>query len=461
MTFPALRLAHRCTMVVLLLTVAPPMMAQAGRAPGTSGVPIPIVLVHGNGDHAGMWDQTIMRFASNGYPEERLFAVDLPSPVASSTIRAVEANRSTPEDQTAALSAFVTRVLLRTGASKVALIGSSRGGLTIMNYLRFGGGASHVSHVITCGTPHHGVFANATTQLDGESNGAGAYVQSLNSPREVVPGVRFLTLRSDRLDKYAQPDGAGLGMAGASTTAGFDGPALRGAINVVLPGTDHREVAFGPAAFDAQYRFLTGRLPTRTTIAPQSTVVLNGMISANASGAPTNLPLAGAIVTVHEVDSVTGIRVHAAAHRAVTNHTGRWGPFVGQPGRYYEFEVVQADSAVILHLFRSPFLRSTDLVHIRLPAPPRPRLDSVSVLMVRPRGYLGVGRDTVMIDAQPARGIPVGVPSADRVLQWFARDTSRSVRTRINGETIVVRTYPSDVRRLVLAEFSGDGVSAK
>jgi len=81
--------------------------------------------------------------------------------------------------------------------------------------------------------------------------------------------------------------------------------------------------------------------------------------------------------------------------------------------------------------------------------------------MVRPRGYLGVGRDTVMIDAQPARGIPVGVPSADRVLQWFARDTSRSVRTRINGETIVVRTYPSDVRRLVLAEFSGDGVSAK
>ena len=417
---------------------------------------MPIVFVHGNGDHAGLWDQTIMRFASNGYPEERLFAVDLPSPFASSTIRAVEANRSTPEDQTAALAAYVTRVLLRTGASKVALVGSSRGGMTIMNYLRFGGGAAHVSHVITCGAPHHGVMADATRQLDGEFNGAGTYLQSLTHLREVVPGVRFLTLRSDKFDKYAQPDGGALGMPpGTRTNVGYDGPALRGATNLVLPGADHREVAFGPASFAAQFRFFTGRAPIRTTIAAQSTVVLDGMISANVSGAPTNLPLAGAIVTVHEVDSLTGIRTHAAVHRAVTNQTGRWGPFVGLPGRSYEFEVVQRDSAVILHLFRSPFLRSTDLVNIRLPAPSRPRNDSVSVLVVRPRGYLGVGRDTVLIDAQPAKGIPAGVPTADRVLLWYGRDSSRSVRTRINSETIIVRTYPSDTRRLVLAEFSG------
>ncbi len=421
-----------------------PMAAQAQT---------PVVFVHGNGDHAGLWDNVIWHFESNGYPASRLFAVDLPNPSASSMLTAVELNRSTPEEQTAALAAFVTRVLLTTGANKVALVGSSRGGMTIRNYVRYGGGAAHVSHVITGGTPNHGVFALPSIQPDGEFNGAGPYLRGLNRGSEVVPGVKFLALRSDSLDKYAQADGAGLGMKGTPTGVDATGPALRGALNVVLPGTDHREVAFGPAAFRAQYRFITGRAPTHMDIVADTVAVLEGMISGHVNASPTNLPLANAVITVHAVDATTGQRLGAPAYRAVTSHTGRWGPFRASPGARYEFEVASPDSTVILHVFRMPFPRSSRLVNFRFPAPPAARADSVSVLIARPRGYLGFGRDTVEFEGARAAGIPPGVPTVDRAIRWFGARDPLSVRTRVNGETIVVRTQPGDKRRLVWAEF--------
>ena len=111
------------------------------------------------------------------------------------------------------------------------------------------------------------------------------------------------------------------------------------------------------------------------------------------------------------------------------------------------------DSAVIVHVFRMPFPRSSRVVNFRFPAPPATRADSVSVLIARPRGYLGLGRDTVEFDGTRALGIPPGVPTVDRAIRWVGAREPISVRTRVNGETIVVRTQPSDKRRLVSAEF--------
>lgn len=431
---------------------APPRTVIAQR-----NVPdVPIIFVHGNGDHAGLWDTTIWRFESNGYDPSRLFAVDLPNPLATGSVNKAEENRSTPEDQTAALAAFVTRVLLRTGANKVALVGSSRGGMTIRNYIRFGGGAAHVSHVLTGGSPHHGVFALADVQPDNEFNGAGTYLTSLNAGEEVVRGVKFLTLRSDHNDKYAQPEMRGAGPTPMRTNVDATGPALRGAQDVVLPGTDHRETAFAPSSFRAQYEFITGRAPTRGDIASDSVAILDGMISANVNGGPTNLPLAGATVTVYEVDRVTGERIGAPAHLRTTTGDGRWGPFRAKPTSTYEFEVVPRDSAVVFDVFRSAFPRGSRYVNFRLPAPQPTRGDSVSVMIVRPRGYFGAGRDSVQFDGAAASGIPPGVPTVDRAIKWFSGAQSQRVVTRVNGETIVVRTRPGDRRRLVLAEFSYD-----
>lgn len=430
--------------------IAPPRTVVAQR-----NVPdVPIIFVHGNGDHAGLWDTTIWRFESNGYDPARLFAVDLPNPLATGSVSKGEENRSTPEDQTAALAAFVTRVLLRTGATKVALVGSSRGGMTIRNYVRFGGGAAHVSHVLTGGSPHHGVFALADVQPDNEFNGAGTYLKSLNAGEEVVRGVKYLTLRSDHNDKYAQPEMRGAGSAAMRTNVDATGPALRGAKDVVLPGTDHRETAFAPTSFRAQYEFITGRAPSRIDIVADTVAILDGMISTNVNGGPTNLPLIGATVTVYEVDRTTGERVGAPAHARTTSTDGRWGPFRAKPTSTYEFEVVPQDSTVIFDVFRSAFPRSSRYVNFRLPAPAALRGDSVSVLIVRPRGYLGAGRDTVQFDGAAATGIPVGVPTVDRAIKWYSGAQSQRVVARVNGETIVVRTRPGDRRRLLLAEFN-------
>ena len=78
---------------------------------------------------------------------------------------------------------------------------------------------------------------------------------------EVTPGPQWMTIRSDHNDKFAQPDGVWIGAKGTPTNVGFDGPELKGAHNVVIPGIDHRETSFGPQAFAAAYGFITGRAP--------------------------------------------------------------------------------------------------------------------------------------------------------------------------------------------------------
>ena len=57
------------------------------------------------------------------------------------------------------LKAEVERVLKTTGASKVILVGNSRGGNTIRNYVQNGGGDRVVSHVVLGGNPAHGIWA--------------------------------------------------------------------------------------------------------------------------------------------------------------------------------------------------------------------------------------------------------------------------------------------------------------
>jgi hypothetical protein len=195
-------------------------------------------------------------------------------------------------------------------------------------------------------------------------------------------------------------------------------------------------------------------------IEAESVIVLNGMVSGSVAGAPTNLPLRGAQVLVHETDAATGQRVTEAVHRVSTRDDGQWGPFRARAGVVYEFEVVAPDSSVLLHLYREPFVRSSQVVNLRLPAPPARRAgagpsaaDSVAVQAVRPRGYLGAGRDTLRFDGELARGIAPGVPAVDRSVRWFEASQPRSVRTEFNGRTLVVRTQPADRRRVVVAEF--------
>ena len=121
----------------------------------------PIVFVHGNGDSAALWINNIWRFETNGFRRNLLWAVDLPIPNARSDDSKPQEYRSSTEDQMKELAAYVAQVKKTTHQPKVALIANSRGGNTVRNYLKNGGGASSVSHAILCGTPNKGKIGRA------------------------------------------------------------------------------------------------------------------------------------------------------------------------------------------------------------------------------------------------------------------------------------------------------------
>ena len=77
--------------------------------------------------------------------------------------------------------------------------------------------------------------------------------------------MRWLTIRSDNNDKFAQPDGEWIGAKGKPTNVSYDGPGAEGRDNVVLPGVDHRESSFSPQAFAADLALHHRRAAHRRT----------------------------------------------------------------------------------------------------------------------------------------------------------------------------------------------------
>src|SRR5213592_3976108 len=313
--------------------LAVPAFAQT--APSAAGEVPPIIFVHGNGDHAALWITTLWRMESNGVPRKRMLATNFADPLARSDDKVEEASRSSTEDQRRELGEAVKELQRRTGAQRIALVGNSRGGYSIRNYIRNGGGAD-ISHAVLCGVPNHGIY-EWDEGLGGEFNGRGPFLRGLNEGEtEVTPGTAFLTLRSDGIDKYAQADGRFVGKPGTPTGVTSDGPALRGATNLVLGQLDHREVAFHPRAFREIYKFITGREPERLGIVAEPLVTLDGLATGFPGGVATNRPLAGATIEIHRVSPETGERL-ALVHRRVTEPDGRWGPAVVEPGWFLEF----------------------------------------------------------------------------------------------------------------------------
>ncbi|HEY8292055.1 MAG TPA: hypothetical protein VIG44_06190, partial [Thermomicrobiales bacterium] len=375
-------------------TAAPVAVTAAPSAPSTAALPAtapaasvttgaksanpPILFVHGNGDSSALWITTLWRFESNGYPREWLFTIDYPYPTARDDDAVPQPSRSGTQEQRTQLAARVDAVLAQTGVKKLILIGNSRGANSIRNYVKHGG-AAKVSHVLLGGGVNHGVYSAPGS--NSEFNGMSQFMQELNAGSEVVPGVQFLTIRSDKFDKYAQPTLASGGPSGIS----YDAPELKGAMNVVLEGIDHRETAFSARAFAEMWRFLAGSAG-KTEIAPESGVRLSGIITDYENKVPTNLPVAGVAVSVFAVDSATGARRGAPVHQMTTGADGSWGTLAGQPDASYEF-VIQQQGAPVRHIFRSPFPRSSSVVSMRL-AEDAALANQGLVIFTRPRGYV-------------------------------------------------------------------------
>jgi triacylglycerol lipase len=450
---------------LVLGAAATTMLAACATNPPADPMP-PIVFVHGNGDTAGLWLTTLWRFESNGWPRERLHAVDMPYPLSRDVDATPQEGRSGTAESMQFLKAEVDKVLRATGASRVVLIANSRGGYAVRHYIENGGGASSVSHAILCGTPNHGVWADPNSRTGNEFNGAGPFLMGLNAPKgpngnEVTPGPRWMTIRSDSNDKYAQPDGVWIGAKGTPTNVTFEGPALKGAENVAIAGIDHRETAFSPKAFEAMFRFITGKAPATLAITPEARVVLDGKLSGygvnNTAGtAPSNLPLVGATVEVYAVNAATGERVGAAVHRKTIGADGLWGPFAGDAQTNHEFIISGAPGYAITHIYRSPFPRSSAIVNLRAERMADADKTALAVVtLARPRGYYGLPRDQISLDGQsPPPGVPPGTAGVSASKLRVTDAAGRAVAGVFNGERIVGRAWPVASNEIVLLELT-------
>jgi pimeloyl-ACP methyl ester carboxylesterase len=421
-------------------------------------LPPPILFVHGNGDHAALWMTTLWRFESNGWPRDRLMAVNMPDPLARDDDAVPQPGRSGSAEQTERLAGFVAELRRRTGAEKVALVGNSRGGYPIRDFVVHQGGAAQVSHAVLCGTPNRGVYDWPEIR-NREFNSRSDFLQRLNGgSTDVVPEVAFTTIRSDANDLFAQPRAVWSATRDRPTGTDVDGPELRGARNIVLPGIDHRETAYHWRAFREIFLAVAGREPERLGVVAEERPVLDGLVTSTAGGQQTNRPVAGTRVELWRVDPESAARIgDAPLHQATTGADGRWGPAEVRPDWSLEF-VIAAPGHPVTHSYRGPHARGSQVVHLR-PARPLTAAERAGgggvVLLTRPRGYFGLPRDVVLLDGRaPAELRPGIAVAATATARPPAEALGRPVAGVFNEQRLVARAWPAAENRIAVAEMT-------
>ncbi|MFE4449231.1 esterase/lipase family protein [Streptomyces sp. NPDC056796] len=120
---------------------APAERATAAVQPLSTSTPV--VFVHGYTGSASNWLTAMSVFQLNGWSSSKLFAYEYNS----------YGNNITNAQ---GLATFVNNVKSRTGASKVAIVNHSMGGLVSQYYLKVLGGNTSVSHLASIAGANHG-----------------------------------------------------------------------------------------------------------------------------------------------------------------------------------------------------------------------------------------------------------------------------------------------------------------
>jgi pimeloyl-ACP methyl ester carboxylesterase len=305
-----LTIKQRKSFALAAMGLAAILLAASWSGPARAADPLlPIVFVHGGAGSGAQYASVARRFASNGYPPDRIrtFEYDSSSPAA---IAAAPARLDTLIDQ------------LRTeyGVERVNLVGHSLGTLVAGNYLSVAARAAKIAHYVG---------------VDGASN--------------PTCGV-------------GDPDLDCMGIfRGSSGDVGGR--------NVYFNNTQsHVEAATSPESFAAQYQFFTGEAPNTTLILPEPPGQVE--IAGRAVDFPQNTGLDGATLWIWEVDAATGARKYAepVATFAI-GPSGDWGPVRINGQQSYEFELERPDSAAVQNLYYQPFIRDDYWVRLLSSSP--------------------------------------------------------------------------------------------
>lgn len=264
----------------------------------------PVIFVHGGAGSASQFESQAMRFTSNGYPQNYLYAFEYDSSFSIETMDNIHAR----------LDIMIKEVLLTTGVGQVDLMGHSLGTRVLQTYL---------------------------TSTPERAENVAHYINIDGYPAEEPPGgVSTLALW------------AGLGRGGE----------IVGALNKTIVDQTHVECATSAESFFEIYSFFTGDTPQRTIILPQPKDILE--VAGRACLFPENIGVAGATVEIYEVRGDTGRRVQKRP-RAVfaIKEDGIWGPFKAREARYYEFVIVREGQNH--HIYKEPFIRNDYFVRLQ------------------------------------------------------------------------------------------------
>lgn len=363
----------------------------AGAAARTPEALLPIVFVHGSSGSAQQFATQAMRFTSNGYPQDLLFAYEY------DTGQSLDDNG--PEVD-ADLDAFIDAVLAGTGAPQVHTVGHSRGTSVLVAYLDdvYGTGTDRAAKVAT--------YVN----IDGRS------------PETLPGGVPTLGIWGEWSSggEYCRPGPPPCPVR----RIGPDGTP-----NVYFPDKGHTEVATSAEAFAAMYELFTGEAPATTAVIPEPPAEVT--VAGRVTLFPQNEGYEGVTLEVWEVDPATGRRVaEAPLVSGVIDGSGDFGPFAVVGGRSYEFAVVRPGGPTH-HFYQEPFTRSDHFVRLQTSRPGEgialllPESDaSASFVILRQREWWGdqPGRsDALRIDGLDLM-TPQLSPRADVNLAVFAQD---------------------------------------
>ncbi len=131
---------------VVAIVIAFSLFSPAPAAVASTSTPV--VFVHGYTGSASNWTTAMAVFRAAGWSSSNLFAY--------------EYNSYGDNVQNArGLASYVNTVKSRTGASKVAIVNHSMGGLVSQYYLKVLGGNANVSHLASIAGANHGTTAAA------------------------------------------------------------------------------------------------------------------------------------------------------------------------------------------------------------------------------------------------------------------------------------------------------------
>lgn len=271
----------------------------------------PVIFVHGSSGSGAQFESQALRFASNGYPTDRLVSVDYNSPGVTEA--------GVPE----MLDALIADLQQETGQDQVDLIGHSLGTFVSGEYLSSDPArAANVAHYVN---------------IDGR-------------PWPAPPGdVETLAI-------WGQSGFAGL----PDDRVGE----IPGAENVHFEDQTHVEVATSPESFEEMYAFFNEGTPPETTeILPEESPTLAGkaVYFPQNEGVPSTSTL-----EVYEVDPETGQRLEDQPVETLDFEAdGSWGPFDAEHGASYEMVIVSEDPVVRQHHFYlQPVDRSDHLIRL-------------------------------------------------------------------------------------------------